>query len=160
MGEKKIQKVFLNRGLISIIITQSQAPLSKLLSLSSYFVTIKSFIHSSHCCTWIRFPNVTVGFFWSLTLSQICDLPPGTISDITNEHNLTVHWTEKHTHRDCALYTGVTCIQTDTWSAAGLQIFISSNSLTLFFNLMQVVLRVIVGTLLQIRNSSGTVSPH
>lgn len=23
-----------------------------------------------------------------------------------NEHNLTVHWTEKHTHRDCALYTG------------------------------------------------------
>ncbi|XP_034036369.1 geranylgeranyl transferase type-2 subunit alpha [Thalassophryne amazonica] len=36
----------------------------------------------------------------------ICDLTPGTISDITNEHNLTVHWTEKHTHRDCALYTG------------------------------------------------------
>uniref|UniRef100_A0A3B5KM27 Geranylgeranyl transferase type-2 subunit alpha n=1 Tax=Takifugu rubripes TaxID=31033 RepID=A0A3B5KM27_TAKRU len=36
----------------------------------------------------------------------ICDLPPGTISDIVNEHNLTVHWTEKHTHRDCALYTG------------------------------------------------------
>uniref|UniRef100_A0A8C6SF62 Geranylgeranyl transferase type-2 subunit alpha n=1 Tax=Neogobius melanostomus TaxID=47308 RepID=A0A8C6SF62_9GOBI len=25
----------------------------------------------------------------------ICDLPPGTISDITNEHNLTVHWSEK-----------------------------------------------------------------
>uniref|UniRef100_A0A6Q2WV01 Geranylgeranyl transferase type-2 subunit alpha n=1 Tax=Esox lucius TaxID=8010 RepID=A0A6Q2WV01_ESOLU len=38
----------------------------------------------------------------------ICELPPGTISDITNEHNLTVHWTEKHTHRDCALYTGET----------------------------------------------------
>ncbi|XP_014024755.1 geranylgeranyl transferase type-2 subunit alpha isoform X1 [Salmo salar] len=36
----------------------------------------------------------------------ICELPPGTISDIINEHNLTVHWTEKHTHRDCALYTG------------------------------------------------------
>ncbi|CDQ71942.1 unnamed protein product [Oncorhynchus mykiss] len=36
----------------------------------------------------------------------ICALPPGTISDIINEHNLTVHWTEKHTHRDCALYTG------------------------------------------------------
>ncbi|KAM9762485.1 geranylgeranyl transferase type-2 subunit alpha isoform 1-T1 [Menidia menidia] len=36
----------------------------------------------------------------------ICDLPPGTINDISNEHNLTVHWTEKHTHRDCALYTG------------------------------------------------------
>ncbi|KAL1022543.1 hypothetical protein UPYG_G00029090 [Umbra pygmaea] len=36
----------------------------------------------------------------------ICKIPPGTISDISNEHNLTVHWTEKHTHRDCALYTG------------------------------------------------------
>ncbi|XP_055778822.1 geranylgeranyl transferase type-2 subunit alpha [Salvelinus fontinalis] len=36
----------------------------------------------------------------------ICELPPSTISDIINEHNLTVHWTEKHTHRDCALYTG------------------------------------------------------
>uniref|UniRef100_A0A8C6SE91 Geranylgeranyl transferase type-2 subunit alpha n=1 Tax=Neogobius melanostomus TaxID=47308 RepID=A0A8C6SE91_9GOBI len=36
----------------------------------------------------------------------ICDLPPGTISDITNEHNLTVHWSEKPTRRDCALYTG------------------------------------------------------
>lgn len=42
----------------------------------------------------------------SLTPAQICDLPPGTISDIVNEHNLTVHWTEKHAHRDCALYTG------------------------------------------------------
>uniref|UniRef100_A0A671TZ59 Geranylgeranyl transferase type-2 subunit alpha n=1 Tax=Sparus aurata TaxID=8175 RepID=A0A671TZ59_SPAAU len=46
--------------------------------------------------------------FLTLTRSQICALPPGTISDITNEHNLTVHWTEKHTHRDCALYTGDT----------------------------------------------------
>ncbi|XP_036373461.1 geranylgeranyl transferase type-2 subunit alpha [Megalops cyprinoides] len=36
----------------------------------------------------------------------ICELPPGTISDTSNEHNLTVHWTERHTHRDCALYTG------------------------------------------------------
>ncbi|KAK3518804.1 hypothetical protein QTP70_014890 [Hemibagrus guttatus] len=36
----------------------------------------------------------------------LCELPPGSISDINNEHNLTVHWTEKHTHRDCALYTG------------------------------------------------------
>uniref|UniRef100_A0A667ZVH6 Geranylgeranyl transferase type-2 subunit alpha n=1 Tax=Myripristis murdjan TaxID=586833 RepID=A0A667ZVH6_9TELE len=45
-------------------------------------------------------------FVHFLTWTQICDLPPGTISDITNEHNLTVHWTEKHTHRDCALYTG------------------------------------------------------
>lgn len=36
----------------------------------------------------------------------ICDLPAGTISDITNEHNLTVHWSEKPTQRDCALYTG------------------------------------------------------
>lgn len=48
------------------------------------------------------------GFFLSLARAQICNLPPGTISDITNEHNLTVHWTEKHTHRDCALYTGDT----------------------------------------------------
>lgn len=45
----------------------------------------------------------------TITLSQICDLPPGTISDISYEHNLTVHWTEKHIHRDCALYTGDTC---------------------------------------------------
>lgn len=36
----------------------------------------------------------------------ICDLPPGTISDITNEHNLTVHCSEKPAQRDCALYTG------------------------------------------------------
>ncbi|MCJ8742009.1 hypothetical protein PDJAM_G00077340 [Pangasius djambal] len=36
----------------------------------------------------------------------LCELPPGSISDINNEHNLTVHWPEKHTHRDCALYTG------------------------------------------------------
>uniref|UniRef100_A0A8C2YVT5 Geranylgeranyl transferase type-2 subunit alpha n=1 Tax=Cyclopterus lumpus TaxID=8103 RepID=A0A8C2YVT5_CYCLU len=41
----------------------------------------------------------------------ICDLAPGTISDVTNEHNLTVHWMEKHTHRDCALYTG----RTESW---------------------------------------------
>lgn len=49
-------------------------------------------------------------FFLTLTRPQICALPPGTISDMTNEHNLTVHWTEKHTHRDCALYTGDTSI--------------------------------------------------
>lgn len=48
------------------------------------------------------------GGFLSLAMAQICSLPPGTISDITNERNLTVHWTEKHTHRDCALYTGDT----------------------------------------------------
>ncbi|KAJ8278247.1 hypothetical protein GJAV_G00085540 [Gymnothorax javanicus] len=36
----------------------------------------------------------------------ICELPPGTISDTSNEHNLTVNWTQKHLHRDCALYTG------------------------------------------------------
>ncbi|XP_076839779.1 geranylgeranyl transferase type-2 subunit alpha [Brachyhypopomus gauderio] len=36
----------------------------------------------------------------------LCELPPGSISDVNNEHNLTVHWTEKHTHRECALYTG------------------------------------------------------
>ena len=47
---------------------------------------------------------ITVGR--TLTWVQVCDLPPATISDIGNEHNLTVHWTENHTHRDCALYTG------------------------------------------------------
>uniref|UniRef100_A0A8C1JE84 Geranylgeranyl transferase type-2 subunit alpha n=1 Tax=Cyprinus carpio TaxID=7962 RepID=A0A8C1JE84_CYPCA len=36
-------------------------------------------------------------------LCQLCDLPPGSISDMSNEHNLTIHWTEKHTHRDCNL---------------------------------------------------------
>ncbi|XP_033821408.1 geranylgeranyl transferase type-2 subunit alpha [Periophthalmus magnuspinnatus] len=41
----------------------------------------------------------------------ICHLPPGTISDITNEHNLTVHWSERPTQRDCALYTG----RTESW---------------------------------------------
>lgn len=58
--------------------------------------------------------QVSVLFDWneafyretSFTPPQICSLPPGTISDVINEHNLTVHWTEKHTHRDCALYTG------------------------------------------------------
>ncbi|XP_024114892.1 geranylgeranyl transferase type-2 subunit alpha [Oryzias melastigma] len=41
----------------------------------------------------------------------ICDLPPGTINDVTNEHNITVHWTGNHAHRDCALYTG----RTESW---------------------------------------------
>ncbi|TRZ00551.1 hypothetical protein DNTS_008545 [Danionella cerebrum] len=36
----------------------------------------------------------------------LCDLPAGSICDISNEHNLTIHWMEKNTHRDCALYTG------------------------------------------------------
>ncbi|XP_028301061.1 geranylgeranyl transferase type-2 subunit alpha isoform X1 [Gouania willdenowi] len=36
----------------------------------------------------------------------ICNLPPGTISEISNEHNLTVHWTEKHSRKDCTLFTG------------------------------------------------------
>ncbi|MEQ2212425.1 hypothetical protein XENOCAPTIV_030492, partial [Xenoophorus captivus] len=57
----------------------------------------------------------------------ICDLPPGTISDITNEHNLTVHWTEKHTHRDCALYTG----RSESWcrdTATDLELFRSELS--------------------------------
>ncbi|XP_061634297.1 geranylgeranyl transferase type-2 subunit alpha isoform X2 [Phyllopteryx taeniolatus] len=36
----------------------------------------------------------------------ICHLPPGSISDIANEQNVTVHWSEKHARRDCALYTG------------------------------------------------------
>uniref|UniRef100_A0A3B3DI63 Geranylgeranyl transferase type-2 subunit alpha n=1 Tax=Oryzias melastigma TaxID=30732 RepID=A0A3B3DI63_ORYME len=40
----------------------------------------------------------------------ICDLPPGTINDVTNEHNITVHWTGNHAHRDCALYT-----RTESW---------------------------------------------
>ncbi|XP_007550708.1 geranylgeranyl transferase type-2 subunit alpha isoform X2 [Poecilia latipinna] len=57
----------------------------------------------------------------------ICDLPPGTISDIANEHNLTVHWTEKHTHRDCALYTG----RSESWcrdTATDLELFRSELS--------------------------------
>uniref|UniRef100_A0A3Q2NNA6 Geranylgeranyl transferase type-2 subunit alpha n=1 Tax=Fundulus heteroclitus TaxID=8078 RepID=A0A3Q2NNA6_FUNHE len=57
----------------------------------------------------------------------ICDLPPGTISDITNEHNLTVHWTEKHAHRDCALYTG----RSESWcrdTATDLELFRSELS--------------------------------
>lgn len=41
----------------------------------------------------------------------LCELPPSSISDINNEHNLTVHWMEKHTQRDCALYTG----RTESW---------------------------------------------
>lgn len=65
---------------------------------------------------------------WTLTQYQICDLPPGTISDITNEHNLTVHWTEKHTHRDCALYTGETLPSCHVLS----QMFVSSSFLTLW----------------------------
>ncbi|XP_018599722.1 geranylgeranyl transferase type-2 subunit alpha [Scleropages formosus] len=57
----------------------------------------------------------------------ICDLPPGTISDTSNEHNLTVHWTERHTHRDCALYTG----RSESWcrdSATDLELFRSELS--------------------------------
>lgn len=57
----------------------------------------------------------------------ICSLPPGTISDITNEHNLTVHWMEKHTHRDCALYTG----RSESWcrdTATDLELFRSELS--------------------------------
>lgn len=41
----------------------------------------------------------------------ICDLAPGSISDVSNEHILTVHWMEKHTHRDCALHSG----RTESW---------------------------------------------
>ncbi|XP_059922869.1 geranylgeranyl transferase type-2 subunit alpha isoform X1 [Gadus macrocephalus] len=57
----------------------------------------------------------------------VCDLPPATISDIGNEHNLTVHWTENHTHRDCALYTG----RSQSWcrdSATDLELFRSELS--------------------------------
>uniref|UniRef100_A0A8C1JBU8 Geranylgeranyl transferase type-2 subunit alpha n=1 Tax=Cyprinus carpio TaxID=7962 RepID=A0A8C1JBU8_CYPCA len=57
----------------------------------------------------------------------LCDLPPGSISDMSNEHNLTIHWTEKHTHRDCALYTGCA----ESWcrdSATNLELFRSELS--------------------------------
>ncbi|XP_061744747.1 geranylgeranyl transferase type-2 subunit alpha [Nerophis ophidion] len=57
----------------------------------------------------------------------ICDLPPGSISDLANEHNLTVHWSEKYIHRDCALYTG----RTESWcrdSATDQQLFRSELS--------------------------------
>uniref|UniRef100_A0A8C9TJI9 Geranylgeranyl transferase type-2 subunit alpha n=1 Tax=Scleropages formosus TaxID=113540 RepID=A0A8C9TJI9_SCLFO len=67
-------------------------------------------------------------YYKSLThLHKICDLPPGTISDTSNEHNLTVHWTERHTHRDCALYTG----RSESWcrdSATDLELFRSELS--------------------------------
>uniref|UniRef100_A0A3Q2GAD5 Geranylgeranyl transferase type-2 subunit alpha n=1 Tax=Cyprinodon variegatus TaxID=28743 RepID=A0A3Q2GAD5_CYPVA len=57
----------------------------------------------------------------------LCLLPPGTISDVANEHNLTVHWTEKHSHRDCALYTG----RSESWcrdTATDLELFRSELS--------------------------------
>ncbi|XP_023693475.1 geranylgeranyl transferase type-2 subunit alpha [Paramormyrops kingsleyae] len=57
----------------------------------------------------------------------ICELPPGTISDTSNEHNLTVTWTEKRTHRDCALYSG----RAESWcrdSATDLELFRSELS--------------------------------
>ena len=44
----------------------------------------------------------------TLTWCQICEFS-WTIGDISNKHNLTVHWTEKHTHRDCAPYTEIIC---------------------------------------------------
>uniref|UniRef100_A0A8C6SGP5 Geranylgeranyl transferase type-2 subunit alpha n=1 Tax=Neogobius melanostomus TaxID=47308 RepID=A0A8C6SGP5_9GOBI len=62
-----------------------------------------------NCFVVLYFPTLaTITLFCAFLFSQrtICDLPPGTISDITNEHNLTVHWSEKPTRRDCALYTG------------------------------------------------------
>ncbi|KAA0706755.1 Geranylgeranyl transferase type-2 subunit alpha [Triplophysa tibetana] len=37
---------------------------------------------------------------------QLCDLPAGCISNINNEHNLTIHWTKKQTRKDCGLFTG------------------------------------------------------
>uniref|UniRef100_A0A8C9WEW5 Geranylgeranyl transferase type-2 subunit alpha n=1 Tax=Scleropages formosus TaxID=113540 RepID=A0A8C9WEW5_SCLFO len=48
-------------------------------------------------------------------------------TDTSNEHNLTVHWTERHTHRDCALYTG----RSESWcrdSATDLELFRSELS--------------------------------
>ncbi|MFT7809354.1 geranylgeranyl transferase type-2 subunit alpha [Arapaima gigas] len=62
-----------------------------------------------------------------LSSPVICDLPPGTISDTSNEHNMTVHWTERRTHRDCALYTG----RSESWcrdSATDLELFRSELS--------------------------------
>lgn len=79
--------------------------------------------------------------------NQICVLPPGTISDTSNEHNLTVHWTEKHTHRDCALYTGENNI-------IGSSFFIYSLCCINTFS-FQVEPRVIVENLQQIRNFLG-----
>ncbi|KTG47527.1 hypothetical protein cypCar_00027137, partial [Cyprinus carpio] len=54
-----------------------------------------------HSPVWVSFTSASPSSF-----TPLCDLPPGSVSDISNEHNLTVHWTEKYTHRDCALYTG------------------------------------------------------
>ncbi|XP_053710353.1 geranylgeranyl transferase type-2 subunit alpha [Synchiropus splendidus] len=57
----------------------------------------------------------------------ICDLPPGLISDITNEHDLSVHWCEKHTHKDWTLHTG----RSESWcrdSATGQELFKSELS--------------------------------
>ncbi|XP_069044921.1 geranylgeranyl transferase type-2 subunit alpha [Lepisosteus oculatus] len=36
----------------------------------------------------------------------VCELPPGTVSDPSVEHSLTVHWRDRHTQRECALYSG------------------------------------------------------
>ncbi|KAJ8280006.1 hypothetical protein COCON_G00070720 [Conger conger] len=52
------------------------------------------------------FPEARAAQLLFQLIFSICQLPPGTISDSSNEHNLTVHWTQNHTHRDCALYTG------------------------------------------------------
>ena len=106
-------------------------------------------------CLWNE--CVLVWPFLNLTSAQICDLPPGTINDITNEHNLTVHWTEKHTHRDCALYTG------DLYSIFGLSLTWSVRGGTVnvyFINFLppKVELRVGAGTPLLIRSFFGTVS--
>uniref|UniRef100_A0A3Q2ZQY2 Geranylgeranyl transferase type-2 subunit alpha n=1 Tax=Kryptolebias marmoratus TaxID=37003 RepID=A0A3Q2ZQY2_KRYMA len=56
-------------------------------------------------CVYVSREEERVAVAFSRPVS-ICDLPPGTISDTSNEHNLTVHLTETHTHKDCALYTG------------------------------------------------------
>lgn len=88
----------------------------------------------------------------TLASAQICNLPPGTISDITNEHNLTVHWMEKHTHRDCALYTGDAC-SLDFVSFWFYVYFPLSHCKLLPF---KAVARAGVGTPLQISNCSGT----
>ena len=108
------------------------------------------------CC--LCFLLLVFFFFLTLTRPQICALPPGTISDMTNEHNLTVHWTEKHTHRDCALYTGDTSIHHPSFTHDLSLMDVSSSFFTLWtFDSQKVGPRAGVGTLLRIRNFSGIV---
>lgn len=99
----KRPSTFQTQPCLGILFTLS---LRKLLSLTS-LLNLMLDGHFFYCSG----TTLLMFYLWaalskSLTPAQICDLPPGTISDIVNEHNLTVHWTENYTHRDCALYTG------------------------------------------------------